>query len=58
MEEETNEVLKSLRNDLVLESQDAANSGQSSAVIVLNRLVNALTRNIERREQQSTEGEV
>lgn len=53
----TNEILTSLRNDMLLEAQDAANSGDRASAAVLQRIVKALTRNIERREQMENAAE-
>lgn len=52
--QETVELLTSLRNDLMLEKQDAANSGDRVGAAILGRCVNALTRNIDRREAANT----
>lgn len=54
----TNDILKELRHDMVLEAQDAAGSGDRIAAVVLNRIANALTRNIDRREQREAEPSV
>lgn len=56
-DETTAQILTSLRNDMMLEAQDAANAGDRASSAVLTRIVKALTRNIERREQHENAAE-
>lgn len=49
MQQETNDILLELRNDIKMEAQDALGQGDRISAAALDRVVNALTRNIERR---------
>lgn len=58
VEETTNDILESLVKDISLEAVDAANMGDRQTAGVLQRLSNALHRNITRRnEQEAAEAE-
>ena len=50
MEDDTISVLKSLENDLRLEMRDCQAQQQRVEAALLQRLINALNRNIERRQ--------
>lgn len=52
MDETTNEILQSLRNDIALEVSAARGAGDAPAATALERLGNALDRNIARRAER------
>lgn len=67
LEETTNQILSSLQNDINLELTDCRGQGDRIAAAILQRISNALQRNIERRtarenaepiEQTATEQQI